>query len=90
MKATHVIVEGRVQGVYFRDYTRTQALHLNLTGWVRNMKDGTVEAMLCGMEEDVASMVDWLKQGSPLSKVDKLQITHIVSAEIFTSFEVRY
>jgi acylphosphatase len=90
MKAVHVIAKGRVQGVYFRDYTRRQALQLNLTGWVRNLPDGSVEATLCGKEIDVSSMLDWFKQGSPLSRVDNLLVEKVEADEAFTAFEIRY
>lgn len=90
MNATHVIVRGRVQGVYFRDYTYRQALKNNLTGWVRNLPDGTVETLLCGTEPKVSAMVDWLRTGSPMSRVDDLVIREIVTEEQLTTFEVRY
>lgn len=89
IKATHVIVEGRVQGVWFRDSTRRQALTFNLTGWVRNLPDGSVEAMLYGAEADVSSMLEWLKEGSPQSRVDRLQIKERASSEQLDSFEIR-
>lgn len=90
MKATHVIVKGRVQGVFFRDYTQRQAEQLNLTGWVRNLRDGSVETVICGSEDNISSMLEWLKAGSPHSRVDNLQKEEIDSDEKYTSFEVRY
>lgn len=90
MKMTHVIVEGHVQGVFFRDYTRRQACQLNLLGWVRNLRNGTVEVMLAGADKDVAAMLDWLKQGSPRSRVDNLIVETVESDEYMTTFEVRY
>ncbi len=90
MKATHVIVEGRVQGVCFRDYTRRQAHQLNLSGWVRNNRDGTVEAIFMGTENDVQSMLDWLRQGSPGSKVDNIRISEVRPEEEYATFEIRY
>lgn len=90
MQTIHVIVEGKVQGVCFRDYTNRQARQLNLTGWVRNRRDGTVEAFLRGDEGDVAAMLNWLKQGSPMSRVDKIRTSAVTSEKDFTTFEVRY
>ena len=90
MKMTHVIIEGLVQGVCFRDYTQRQAFILNLTGWVRNLGNGSVEAMLAGADQDVAAMLDWLKVGSPRSRVDNLIVEHIESDDKFAGFEVRY
>lgn len=90
MKTIRVIVEGRVQGVCFRDYTQKQARLLNLCGWVRNRRDGSVEAVLRGTENDVTAMLEWLRQGSPMSRVDTLRTSDINIDEKYTSFEVRY
>jgi acylphosphatase len=90
MRRIHVIVEGLVQGVCFRDYTRRQAFTLQLTGWVRNLPDGSVEVMLCGESDRVATMLQWLRQGSPRSRVDELHIDELVGEELCTTFEIRY
>ncbi len=58
-KRTHVIVEGRVQGVFFRAYTREEAEKLGLTGWVRNRPEGTVEAVVEGDAGSVNTMLRW-------------------------------
>lgn len=87
---THVIVEGWVQGVGFRDYTHRQAFTLGLTGWVRNLPNGSVEVLLCGQSDKVAAMLQWLRQGSPRARVDKLHIQEIVSQEQFSTFEIRF
>lgn len=90
MTMTHVIVEGLVQGVSFRDYTRRQAFILHLTGWVRNLGDGSVEVLLCGSDSDITKMLDWLRQGSPRSRVDNLRIRQVSATERFATFEIRY
>ena len=90
MQTTHVIVEGLVQGVCFREYTRRQAYTLQLTGWVRNLPDGSVETMLCGPSDKVAEMLQWLRRGSPHSRVDELHIREDAGTERFTTFEIRY
>ncbi len=87
---THVIVKGLVQGVCFRDYTRRQAFTLGLTGWVRNLSDSSVEAMLCGPTDKVAAMVQWLRQGSPRSRVDELHIDEVSGEEQLSTFEIRF
>ena len=70
MKITkHLIVHGRVQGVNYRESMRMQAQRLNVTGWVRNRSDGTVEAMVHGSPEDVAQMIDWCRRGRPRARV---------------------
>ena len=90
MRRIRVIVEGLVQGVCFRDYTRRQAFTLQLTGWVRNLPNGSVEATLCGPSDKVAAMLHWLRQGSPRSRVDELHVEELAGEQQFTAFEIRY
>jgi acylphosphatase len=90
MISKKVRIKGKVQGVYFRDYTRRQAVSLGLTGWVRNLPDGSVEALLCGNQEQIGSMLRWFHTGSPLSRVDKVIVEDIRTNESHTSFTVRY
>ncbi len=67
--ALHVIVEGRVQGVGFRAHVEREAKQRGLRGWVRNRSDGSVEAVFCGEEEDVQSMIVACHRGPRLSLV---------------------
>ncbi len=85
----HVIVQGRVQGVYFRDYTRREADRLGLGGWVRNLPDGTVEAIIAGAKEKVDQMVDWLHTGSPMAVVTEVSVKELDREETFTNFTIR-
>ncbi len=64
-----VVVSGRVQGVWFRAWTEQQARALGLDGWVRNRRDGTVEAVLSGAPEVIEKMIEALWEGPPLAKV---------------------
>ncbi len=70
---THVFVSGRVQGVFFRSGTRKKARELGLKGWVRNLDDGRVEAVLEGGKEAMERMMEWLKHGPPLARVDTFE-----------------
>lgn len=90
MKTVHVIIEGRVQGVFFRDYAQRQAQKLNLKGWVSNRPDGTVEAVLCGTRQHVDKMIEWFSTGSPLSVVSAVNVEEILPTEKLSSFEIRY
>jgi acylphosphatase len=72
MKRIRVIIYGIVQGVFFRAATRRTAADLNLTGWVRNMDDGRVEAILEGEDADVDKMIAWCKVGPPAARVEKV------------------
>ena len=69
MAVMRVIVRGKVQGVGFRDYTRMQAEALKLDGWVRNRRDGTVEALLSGEQAVIERMLIALRVGPPHSAV---------------------
>jgi acylphosphatase len=65
----HLIIEGRVQGVWFRESTRREAVSLRLTGWVKNRPDGTVEALIEGPQQAVDQLVAWCHKGPPAAKV---------------------
>lgn len=64
----HVLVSGKVQGVFFRDTTKTEAEKRGVSGWVRNLRDGRVEAVFEGDARAVDEMVAWCRVGSPLSR----------------------
>lgn len=69
---SHVVVRGRVQGVYFRAFVEEEALKLGVEGWVRNRRDGSVEALFVGSADKVEAMVTISRRGSPASHVDVL------------------
>jgi acylphosphatase len=71
----HVVVRGRVQGVFFRAQTRDRAGSLGLSGWVRNNEDGSVEAVFEGERERVESMVEWSRRGPAHAVVEDVQVT---------------
>ena len=62
-------VSGRVQGVWYRAYTRRKALELGITGYARNLPDGRVEVLACGEETAVAALREWLWEGPPRAQV---------------------
>ena len=65
MKSVHVVIRGRVQGVAYRAWTRRNAAALELSGWVRNRADGSVEALAQGGAPAVQALVDWARRGPP-------------------------
>ncbi|RUX39459.1 acylphosphatase [Mesorhizobium sp. M4A.F.Ca.ET.020.02.1.1] len=73
-RAVRASVHGRVQGVSYRVWTRSEAVRLGLTGWVRNESDGTVTAMLAGTDAAVSTMIDRLWQGPRGAVVLKVEI----------------
>lgn len=89
-KRIHVLVHGRVQGVFFRDYTRREAQRLGLRGWVRNLATGSVEAELEGGAEQVDAMLEWFSTGSPLSLVSSVEHREIAATGDDHGFEICY
>jgi len=71
-KTVRVIVQGRVQGVWFRAWTQKEALKRGLAGWVRNRSDGSVEALFRGPKGDVNDMMEACLEGPPSARIDKL------------------
>jgi acylphosphatase len=70
-----VVVSGQVQGVFFRDTCRREALRRGVAGWVRNCPDGTVEAVFEGPADGVSAMVAWSRRGPGQAVVDDVQVT---------------
>ncbi len=89
-KRIHVIVQGRVQGVFFRAYTKEEADRLGLVGWVRNRHDGAVEALIEGEAAAVDRMIDWLHEGSPMANVVRVQVAEEESAGEHRDFSINY
>lgn len=85
----HIIVKGRVQGVYFRAYTQKQAVKLNLKGFVRNLADGSVEIVASGQREDLQKLVAWCDKGPLLAKVSEVIANPHEVGEHFEVFEIR-
>lgn len=86
----HVLVTGRVQGVFFRSCTQKEATRLKLTGWVRNRPDGSVEAVVEGEAEAVDLMRAWFHKGSPMSMVGRVQVNEEEVLGDNRSFEIHY
>ena len=82
-----LIVTGRVQGVGFRFYTQRKARELGLAGWVRNRRDGSVEAVVQGAPAAVETMIEWARRGPPSAVVSDVQITD--AGGDYAAFETR-
>jgi acylphosphatase len=75
--ARRIVASGQVQGVFFRDCTRREAVRLGVTGWVRNCPDGTVEAHVEGPPAAVAALVRWCREGPRHADVRDLRVSEI-------------
>jgi acylphosphatase len=89
LKRAHVLISGRVQGVFFRAYTSEEAQALGLTGWVRNLSDGRVEAVFEGEEKRVEQMVAWCYHGPTYALVEDVHVTWEEYTGGFTSFGIK-
>lgn len=76
------IVTGRVQGVAYRAATQHQAQTLNVTGYAKNLPDGSVEVLACGAERDVIELCDWLWEGPRMSQVSDVQCSSVVDQDL--------
>ena len=87
--SAHLVVAGRVQGVGYRWFTQRSADALRLSGWVRNRRDGTVEAEVVGERDAVQACIDRLRQGPPGASVARVDVEWGASAAAEPRFEIR-
>lgn len=85
----HVMISGRVQGVFYRSDTRDAARRIGVAGWVRNTPDGRVEAIFEGDRADVEKMVQWCRSGSPDAQVENVDVDYQEYQAEFDSFAIR-
>lgn len=83
-------IYGKVQGVFFRANTQKEAERRNLTGWVMNKTDGTVQAVVEGDTEKVEELVEWAHEGPAAARVEDLDVTWSDATGEFESFDIRY
>lgn len=86
----HVFISGRVQGVFFRYETQLRAIRNNVTGWVRNLPDGRVEAVFEGEKENVESMIEFCRRGPPGALVKNVEVAWENPTGEFKGFHIRY
>lgn len=86
----HLYISGKVQGVYFRQGMKEAAEKNNVNGWVRNLPDKRVEAVLEGAESNVEAVIDWSRIGPPGGVVEDLQIKEEKHKGEFSNFEILY
>ena len=89
-RRAHVWIAGRVQGVFFRAYAIDAGQLIGVTGWVRNSPDGRVEAVFEGEADKVEKMVEWCREGSPMSRVDRVELLEEVYTGDFDRLAVAH
>ncbi|MFU2088572.1 acylphosphatase [Avibacterium avium] len=90
MKVKKFAVYGRVQGVAFRYFTWKEACKIGLTGWVKNLSDGSVLVIGKGSEEQLTQLYQWLQRGSPSAVVKQVMMEDYPDNENFHDFSVRH
>ncbi len=85
----HVFFSGRVQGVFFRAFTRENAERLGVNGWVRNLSDGRVEAVFEGTNKKVEKLINLCRYEHPHARVDQVEVKY-EEPEGFKNFKIRY
>ena len=88
IKTAHLLIKGRVQGVYYRASARDMARKFGLTGWVQNTDAGEVEMKVTGEEQVFDQFIDWCKIGPPNARVDEVTVMDS-SLSFFDKFEIR-
>ena len=88
--SVHVIISGRVQGVWFRASNKNKAEQLGITGWVRNTSEGDVEAVFVGDKDILDEMIKWCNQGPAHAKVNNVKVENIRSTNDFETFTIKY
>ena len=86
----HILISGKVQGVFFRQALKVVAKKNNVVGWVRNLTDKRVEAILEGDSKSVNSVIKWTRVGPANSRVDDIQVSNEEFRNEFSTFEVLY
>ncbi len=90
LKRVEIKVFGRVQGVFFRDEAYRRAKKLELYGWVKNEKDGSVKIVVEGLEDNLKKLIEWSKRGPLLARVDKIEVKWKKGTGEFKNFEITY
>lgn len=89
-RRVHMLISGRVQGVFFRANAQEVAQRLGLAGYVRNLPDGRVEVVAEGEEEALRRLIEWCHQGPPLARVERVEVRWQNPTGEFSGFHIRY
>lgn len=89
MKAYKIIINGDVQGVFYRHFAKKEAKKLKISGWIKNNQDGSVEAYIQGDDGQIEQFIDWAHRGSPMATVRNVKVTTLEEEIKFSSFEIK-
>lgn len=88
MQQARIIIKGRVQGVFYRATAQEKAQELGLKGYVKNLEDGTVEALVQGDKAAIEIFIKWCHEGPPSSKVETINVEWQTSTERYSDFSI--
>ncbi len=88
MEQILIKITGRVQGVWFRAYAQEEADKLNISGYAKNLLDGSVEILAQGEKENLEKLIEWTKQGSPSAKVEKVYLEKQKTTKTYNTFVI--
>jgi acylphosphatase len=86
----HIVVNGKVQGVYFRQNTQRVCSRYGVTGWISNQADGSVETVLEGDRDSVEKVIEWCKVGPPNARVEEFDLRYDRYTGEFQGFKINY
>lgn len=86
----HILVQGRVQGVFFRDHTQKWASSLGVSGWVKNLANGQVEILVEGEKDKIKDLIELVRKGPPMSRVEGLDIEWAAYTGNYEDFRVTW
>ena len=89
-QCVHILIRGKVQGVFFRQALKVVAKKNNVSGWVRNLKDRRVEAVFEGDSKSISSVIEWARVGPANSRIDDIEVINEEFKNEFSTFEVLY
>lgn len=84
----HIVVTGKVQGVFYRHHAHKKATELKLTGWVRNLDSGAVEIIAEGEEAEVEELINWCQEGPPAAEVEDVAVDFREGVREFAIFRI--
>jgi len=90
MKTYKIILSGRVQGVFFRLFTKKKANELGIKGYVKNLENDKIEAVFQGKEDSIKKIINWCKKGPSSARIDSIKIHQIKSEKEYKEFKVEF